>query len=207
MPQPISKIADSLRSRYKHLMLTRTRIEALLGEGRITRSDVERMYEGLFLNAHKSFEGFLETLFFSLLVQGSGYSSSRNNIKVRVTLRSHKVAREIVFAGRRYVDWLPYDQTISRAKLCFTGGRPFTDLPDASIKQLEDSTVLRNAIAHTSRHSQQRFANIFLSGISLPARQRTPAGYLRDVYATAPSQTRLELFMAQLANVAIALAR
>lgn len=206
MSRPSSVLARSLRNRLTTLEMSRVRVEALAGERRFALRATEHMYEGLFLNAHRAFESFLEDLFLGLLVEGRGFSSC--TATPRIAVKSHRVAREVV-AGRRakYMDWLPYDRTVELAKVFFRGGRPFSDLSTGLKKQIDSTVVLRNAIAHRSRHSQERFRREILTSVSLPPRQRTPAGYLRDVHAVSPSQTRYELMIAQLQQAANELTR
>ncbi len=201
MSRPSNVLARELRNRLTTLEKSRARVDVLASQRRLSQRATGHMYEGLFLNAHRAFESFLEELFLGLLVDGQGFSSP--GVTPLITVRSHRVARKIV-AGRRakYVDWLPYDRTVDLAKLFFRGGRPFSSLRDTLRDQIASTVVLRNAIAHRSRHSQDRFRAEFLDNVSLPPRQRTPAGYLRDVHAVSPSQTRYELMIAQLQQAA-----
>lgn len=206
MSRPSKVLATSLYNRLATLEKSRVRVEALAKQGQFSQHATGHMYEGLFLNAHRAFEGFLEELFLGLLVDSQGVSSTA--VTPRITVRSHQVAREIV-TGRRakYVDWLPYDQTVELARLFFRGGRPFSTLRSGLRKQIKSTVVLRNAIAHRSRHSQDLFRRDVLGSVSLPPRQRTPAGYLRDVHAVNPPQTRYELMIAQLQQAANELTR
>lgn len=166
------------------------------------------MYEGLFLNPHRALESFIEDLFLGLLVEGTGYESSRKDIHARLRVKSHALALELLLGPRgTYVDWLPYQRTLDLAKLYFRGGRPFADLPSQYQQQIGRSVALRNAIAHTGRFSQERFQKFVVQGARLPRGHRTPAGYLRDVYASNPIQTRYELFAAQLLSAARTLAK
>ena len=91
--------------------------------------------------------------------------------------------------------------------LYFRGGHPFTDLPQNLEDQIDRSVLVRNAIAHKSRHSQEKFQKRVLHGTSLPPRQRTVAGFLRDIHAYNPIQTRCEVMIAQLLAAARKLAR
>ncbi len=207
MSRPSSELAEALGRRFRQLDVTRRRVEDLLYKSLLSRRATEHMYEGLFLNAYRSFEGFIEDLFVGLLVEGAGYSSGRADIHPRLKVLSHQVAREVIIGPRgRYVDWLPYERTLGLATRYFRGGRPFTDLPQQLHQQLNRTVDLRNAIAHRSRQSQDRFQRI-LRSIRLPPQQRTVAGYLRDIYAQNPPQTRYEIMVAQLLSAARILAK
>ncbi len=108
--QPSSFLADRLARQFRLLERTRANIDTLVTADFLTSDAADRMYEALFLSAHVAIEGFIEELFLGLLVMGRGFQSSRSDIKPRVEVRSHKIARELITgAGRRYVDWLPYE--------------------------------------------------------------------------------------------------
>jgi len=174
------------------------------------------MYEGLFLSAFTAFESFLESLFLRLLVEGGRHGNRRVGPIPRVTVRSYGVARTIVVgSGRKYADWLPYDLTIQRAELFFRAGKPFTRLQDksatSSVKGVRDvldrGVVIRNAIAHKSKHSLERFEREALRGIPLGPRERTPAGFLRGALVAAPPQTRFESYVSGVLAAARVLCR
>lgn len=201
-------LAEDLARRLKQINASRRRVEELFARGLLSRRATEHMYEGLFLNAHRAFEGFVEDLFVGLLVQGRGLHSIRPDVQPRVIVKSHNVARELIIGPRgKYVDWLPYERTMELAHLFFRGGRPFSSLSSASKSQVNASVILRNAIAHRSKHAQEKFEKSVVGGTCLAPGQRTPAGFLRDIYAYNPRQTRYELITAQLLSAARNLAR
>jgi hypothetical protein len=156
------------------------------------------MYEGLFSGVFTAFEGFLEDLFVGLLIAGGRLEGSA--AIPRVTVRSHSVARELVFRpGRNYADWLPYQRTEERAEVFFRGGRPFTSLlADPATKSVRDvldrGAIIRNVIAHKSQHSLIRFEREVLRNTPLGPRERTAAGFLRGMLAAAPPETRFESY-------------
>jgi hypothetical protein len=123
-----------------------------------------------------------------------------------MTVRAYSIARELVIGpGRKYVDWLPYDVTETRAEVFFQGGRPFTVLKDPTRGPmrtvLNRGVVLRNAIAHKSRHSLLRFEREVVAGTPLAAREKSPAGFLRGTFAVAPPQTRFESYVSGMLTV------
>ena len=208
MPRSSSTLADKLARRFRALELTRTRIESLVMQGLLARDAEARMYEALFLSAHVAVEGFLEELFLGLLVKGQGVESGRSDIVPRVEIRHYSVARELIAgAGRRYVDWLPYERTVDLARLFFRGARPFDDLADAQRMILSRSHTIRNAIAHGSRYSLNQFERRVIGSTPLPPGERNPAGYLRGYFRVSPTQTRFSNHLAQLLLIARDLAR
>jgi hypothetical protein len=177
-------------------------------QGSLSREAVARMYEALFLSAHVSAEGFLEELFLGLLVSGHGIKSGRTDIVPRVEIRSYSIARELITgAGRRYVDWLPYDRTVDLAKLFFRGARPFNDLSETQRMVLFRCHTIRIAIAHRSRYSLSQFERHVIGSTPLPPSERDPAGYLRGFFRISPTQTRFSNLLAQLLLIARDLAR
>ena len=98
-------------------------MESLYSEGRITRRDLESVYEALFLRAVTSFEGFIEELFIDILRGRVRYS--RKRVRVRMTAKSQGALMEILLQEDKYMQWLPFNHTESRARLYLNGGRPF----------------------------------------------------------------------------------
>lgn len=96
MPRSSTSLSRSLQKRFLALESSRKSIESLVAHGDLSERTAKHLYEGLFLNAHVAFEGFLEDLFIGLLVEGQGVTSSRSDIVARVTIRSHRVARDLV---------------------------------------------------------------------------------------------------------------
>jgi hypothetical protein len=192
-----------LDTRVRTLDTSRRRVDDLATQGTLSGRVAEQMYESLFLNAVTSFETFIEELFLSLLL-----SSRRSGMAVpRISVKSYKVARELVIGpGRKYADWLPFDETIKRAHVFFRGGRPFAEIPSADRDVLANALLIRNVIAHRSKHSEQRFRVQVLGQAPLPSRERTPAGFLRGQLAGSPPITRFENYAATILRIAKQLA-
>jgi hypothetical protein len=205
---PSSFLADRLAREFRLLERTRANIDTLVAGSLLTEDAADRMYEALFLSAHVAIEGFIEELFLGLLVSNRGVRSSRADIRPRIEVRSHRIARELITgAGRKYVDWLPYERTVDLAKLFFRGGRPFDDLSQTQKQLLSRGHTIRNAIAHRSRYSLSQFERQIIGSTPLPPKERQPAGYLRGHLRTSPAQTRFSNLIAQLLFVARDLAR
>jgi hypothetical protein len=196
-------LADSLATRFRSYEKTRKKIERLASTGQISRRDVEHTYEGLFLSVYAYFENFIDELFFGLLIDGMGCISSRRDIQPRFKVRSHPIARDLVLGtSRKYVDWLPYHRTIELAKIYFRGGRPFTELTDNQKLTLNKGYIIRNAIAHKSRFSLNKFITVVIGNTPLLPIERNPIGYLRGSFRIAPYQTRYENFTSELLLIA-----
>jgi hypothetical protein len=184
----------------RSLEITRKRMETLAAQGSITRRDVHKMYEVLFLSAFTRFESMIEDLFLGLLTSRIAHSSAQ--VTARAQFKSNKIARDIVLRGRKYVDWLPYDRTETLAKAFLRGGRPFTSLTGPDKAQIEKLLVIRNSIAHNSPHALRNFKQKVVSGLVVPPRERIPAGFLRGLFRAAPQQTRFEYYAAEMFSLA-----
>jgi hypothetical protein len=204
MPSGTQKVANHLIGHLHSLEATRTRMERLFSDRLILRKDIEQVYEGLFLEVVTSFEYFIEECFVGLLV--GNIKHTRQSVQPKVSFRSHGLARDIIFAGRNYVDWLPYKNTLERSTIFFKRGFPFTHLSEADSSVIHHVIVTRNAIAHKSIHSKKQFEKIVIGSRPLPPRERTPAGFLRSIFRISPSQTRYENFVGGLALAALKIA-
>lgn len=208
MSKPSSTLSDKLLKRFRALDVTRANIDRLHYNNLLSQTAKSRMYEGLFLSAHVSFEGFIEELFFGLLIDGQGVRSSRRDIIPRISVKSHIIAREVVIGvGKKYVDWLPYDKTDQLSKLYFRGGRPFSDISNPNKDTLKKCSLIRNVIAHKSRHSIKQFEKGVIGSTPLLPRESSAAGYLQGFLRIAPAQTRFSNLLSQLSLIARDLSR
>ena len=142
------------------------------------------------LDIFTSFEGLLENLFFGLLL--GKFTPVSPDIVPKVSAQSSPAARDILFIGKKYLEWLPYPtNTLERAKVCFENGIPFSRLDDGDKGKLQHYYLIRNAIAHTSDFAQQRFEAKVISSEIVTPRERKPTGYLRGIFRS-PSQRRYQ---------------
>jgi hypothetical protein len=189
VPRPATSLSDAYAARLRTFDRARRKLERLHTEGHVRRHDVSLFYEGILLRTVTSFEGLLEDLFVGLLAEGI---APGRNVRPRVTFQSHAVARDVMLGGRAYVDWLPYNFTHNRADAFFRGGFPFCNIEKADRRLLERIVLVRNAVAHQSRAARARFEEEVIGDTPVLPIERTPAGYLRTIFRTAPNQTRYE---------------
>lgn len=200
MPQPSRILADSLIGHLKSLELTRLKFELQFREGHIVRRDLEQVYSGLFLEAITSFEAFIEDLFIRLLISGSIRAPS--HIVPKALFKSRSIAAQIVLGGQKYLDWLPYSFTERRAIAFFRNGLPFCSLDRPEKNSIEKWLLIRNVIAHKSKHAKKVFEEKLIEGIPLAPREKTPAGFLRSELRISPTLTRYQYYMLEMARVA-----
>ncbi len=142
-------LANKFINHLTALEMTRVKMEELLVRGELDLDDIEQVYSGLYLDIFTSFEGLLENLFFGLLL--GKFTSVSPDIVPKVSAQSSPAAREILFIGKNYLEWLPYRRnTLQRAEACFENGIPFSRLDDGDKSKLQYYYWIRNAIAHTS---------------------------------------------------------
>jgi hypothetical protein len=202
MAKSAATVVDGVRAKAESSRLYLGRIERSVAAGLITALDAEQAYSGAFMSFHSHVENTIEYLFLGLL---RGRVEHRlRSVRPLATIPSDAVATKIVFNGRSYVDWLPFsDQTLSRSKLFFSEGLPFTMLSKPDRDGLDELSVLRNALAHASGHALRRFNKVFVEGKALPAAQRRPAGYLRGQHSV--GLTRFEFLAARATRSVMAL--
>lgn len=200
MPKSCTTLSDAYIARLRRFDRARDKVERLLVNGHLSSDQVSLFYEGIFLRTVTTFEGLVEDLFVGLL---AGSLLPGRNVRPRVTFRSHSVARDVMLGGRSYVDWLPYHHADKRAQAFFRGGLPFCNLDRGDRKELERIILIRHAVAHQSRAAMKNFNDGVIGSAPLLPVERTPAGYLRSIFRTAPDQTRYE----DIANTCAMLAR
>lgn len=198
MSQDTANYLNKFIGHLNNIEFTRNKMERLFDKKLIVTRDIEIIYNGLFLDALTCFENFIEELFINLLIDDSIHPSF--SVKAKHKFNSTKICREIVYAGKKYVDWFPYDFTIKRAEIFLKNGKPFTNLDKTDRMVLAQIFYIRNAIAHKSRHSINMFKKQVIEGFILMAREKTPVGFLRSIYAMAPSQTRYEYYISQIVH-------
>jgi hypothetical protein len=190
-------VRDPFTARTRGVSGYLRRLEALRAGGKLSDRDVTRAYEGAFLGLYTDLERHLEQLFIGLVMDR--YTVTGANVRPLIKIRSEVVVRQVVAAGQRYTDWLPYRHIDKRAPAFLAGGRPFDRIDRGDRQVLERMAWIRNAVAHRSSHAVKVFRSNLAEGKGLPPDQRTPAGYLRGQHA--PGQTRIEYFMALSVNL------
>lgn len=190
----------SFERKLKAFERTRKKQEALFSDGKLVLRDIEEVYASLFLGVIVSFEGMIEELFLKLLT--GKIRSRHSNVNIRVKIKSDAVARDVVLRGKKYFNWLPYENTKNIANIFFTGGRPFTLLTKDKEKHIEKCLTIRHAIAHKSRHAISKFKDEVLVGLSLMPRERRPKSFLRAQFSASPPAIYYEQLVAELFKAA-----
>ena len=190
MPRTTTIISDGFCGHLRYLDMTRRKMERLLVTKQIVMRDISQIYAGLYLDAVASFEKMIEGLFIGLV---SGRLTS-NSVRIvpLVSFANGPSVRRVIFGGQNYVDWLPYHYTERRANAFFRNGVPFTSLDHDDKQRIQTLGYIRNAIAHRSDHSKRVFLDQVLSDQNLMSSEKSPPGYLRSIFRSAPQQRRYE---------------
>ncbi len=196
MPSKAITLANKFIKRTHELEITRAKMEDVLQAGHLDITDVEHVYAGFFLDVFTELETLIEDLFFGYLTGGIALAAINRNVKFTPAT----MAVDVVYAGKPYLDWLPYkDRTLKRAKLFFDQGQPFSSLTEQQMSNLNDYHIIRNAIAHKSLSAHKKFQDMINHFLLLPI-EKTPTGYLRS--KPSATQTQYEIAVIELGIIA-----
>src|SRR4030067_1133454 len=201
----LSTLSNNFNSYIKSLERTRRKIESLFSQGDLSRREIEQIYGSLFLHVVIDFESFIENMFLGLLT--NRFKIKKSKIVPRVRFQSDIIARDVVLGGKRYVNWLPYEETENRAKIFFRNGLPFKSLDNNEIENLKNIHCIRNALAHRSRYSMQKFEKQVVGSMPLTKREKSPGGFLKSHFRISPTQTRYENLVSEMSTIVAKLCR
>jgi hypothetical protein len=192
---------DELKLGLEAVEHTRQRMERLYGSKQIALRDLHTAYEALFLRAVVRFEAFLETLFIQILEGKTSYPAKR--VQVKMSASSKSALMEILLQDRKFLTWLPIQDTLKRANLYLKDGRPFEELDPNARNMLSTVTRIRNAIAHSSDHAADEFRDKVIGSRVLRSSEKTPAGFLRSPVTA--GTTQFENYVNELGRMAAAI--
>jgi len=147
-----------------------------------------------------SFEALIEDLFIGLLT--NQIYSRYQNVKSRIKVKNSTLARDIVFNLGNYFDWFPYERTEKIAKIFFKEGKPFTILNIGEKEDMKKCFIIRNTMAHKSKHSLKRFNDEILSGLILRPRDKKPNSFLRIQVSRNPNLNFYQLYIIKILKIA-----
>jgi|SRR5882724_3782498 len=169
---------------------------------RFTRRHQEIVIRLAFLQAFISWEKFLDESFTLYLL---GMRPPRG----RAPGRLHKPARRkdaerLITGANDYADWAKIALIRARAKKYFRNGRPFDRALSGSQNLFDDINTIRNAIAHSSRHSQEKFKALARRNLSgtYPPRLSIGAFLVLDNPRSQQTETFLHYYLTRVMLVA-----
>jgi len=157
-----------------------------------------------FFQAFLSWEAFLEETFtLYLLGKRPPAGPPPRRLGVRPATRKEAVFM-VVGADRNYVDWTKIGGLKDRAKKCFHDGKPYTVAFFGQTQLFEEMRVIRNAIAHSSTHSQDQFKKLARGKLlgTFPPKMTVGSFLASTVPGSSPPQSFLEYYVDGINTVA-----
>ena len=108
--------------------------------------------------------------------------------------------------GRGYINWDNLQHVRQRAKRFFKDGEPFEKVLIPRLHLIQDMQIVRNAIAHRSLTSQEKFEKLVRDKLgSLPPRLTVGSFLDTSIPSTHPVQSYLDGYLAGISSAASAL--
>jgi hypothetical protein len=192
MPKHSRTLHNEFAIKVQALNTTRQSFENAFASNLILDAEIIQGYAGLYLDLFTEFEGLIENLFIGIL--SGSVTPNNTTIQRKITIKPvSKIESVLLGEKRAYLGWLPYaDNTISRAKIYFDDGKPFTLVDDIEKGKITTYHRIRNAIAHKSKKASNDFQKI-IDGLTLLPVESTPQGYLRNIPNALTGLTQLEI--------------
>jgi len=168
----------------------------------ITVARKNLLTEQAFLRSFLAWETFLEEAFLLYLM---GQRPPRGRAPFRFTFPpSHKMAMEwVVPEGRDYARWTNAQEVSARAARFFREGKPFSPALNGNQNVLWEMRTLRNAVAHSSISTQEKFEKVVRDKIGTYPANLTVGGFLSaTVPHSAPPVSYLDSYLDKLENAA-----
>lgn len=198
-----------LQSKLQDISTTLVRMDALEAAGSLNQTQAELAYSGGFLQAVNALEAFIETAFDHILDGGPDYGSKATPliaIQARLQDDASQIRRSLTHREDPYLDWLPLDRTVNRAKCFLREGKPFSNWTDDHKSKIKMVIIIRHAIAHASDHATKEFTEKVLRAAVLKPHERNPSGYLRSLLGGKGSNRRITAYLGHIAQAAQAIA-
>jgi hypothetical protein len=162
----------AFESRVNELITTSEEADRALAKKTLSTASRDSVVELVHLRATSLMEAFVEDLFFEVVVGLSGIPS----VATVLAFPSTEAARDILVPPGKFPTWLDIDETRVRADP-LVSSNPFSRLRYRSVEKrlLDESTIVRNAIAHDSGIAKAKF-DLLVKDRAYVARR--PADYL-----------------------------
>ncbi len=155
-----------------------------------------------FLQGFLAWEAFLDESF-TLYLLGEKAPRGRRPTREHTPRRRKDAERLITGADRKYADWTRTNDLRRRSRTFFRRNDPF-DLPlKANNTHFSDMGTIRNAIAHTSAHSQEEFKRLVRRILGTYPRNLSVGKFLSlPVPKTSPPQTFMKFYFGSVITTA-----
>lgn len=156
------------------------------------------MTELALLRGFLAWETFLEESFI-LYLNGQRPPRGRAPRRFAFPTNYEMAAEWVVPEGMQYANWTVAGKVRQRAERFFVDGRPFAPVLQANINTLDDLRILRNAIAHASVSTTEKFEKLARDKLgSLPPGLIVGRFLGMTVPGSAPPVSFLESYLARL---------
>ena len=159
----------------------------------------DKFVEMAFLSAFQAWEEFLEETFTLYLLGKKPPKGKRLYSKVPV--RTRDIAKHSLLSGKPYLDWSPYYQIKKHNKNMFKDHKNTCFYSLNTIEsQLDEISDVRNAIAHRSESSSDKFKKVVrdkLAG-SYPPNLSVGGFLITTVPRSSPPETFLDVYLERL---------
>ena len=205
-----SDLRLSLRQSRGLASAARQWVNPALGPRRPAFSSAHRctLVELAFLRSFLAWESFLEETFL-LYVLGKKPRSRKHPRKRFILPRDREHALELLLPeGRRdYVMWDNPEVVLARAKRFLKDGEPFQNALSPRLNALKEMQTIRNAIAHRSIVSQQKFSNLVRDRLGTLPLGITVGVYLETpIPSSTPPTLQLDRYLQEIEAGALAIA-
>ena len=167
----------------------------------ISRTYFESVVELSYMKGYLAWERFVEESFVLFLLGQTARVRSKPTRFVFPQNRKHAV--ELILQGQEFIDWTSAEDIKQRAYLFFKSGRPFAKPISAITHQLRNMKTIRNAIAHGSGQSREKFKGLVRGKLAYYPTSLTVGGFLyRPVPQTSPPQMFFDYYFDSLLDAA-----
>lgn len=168
----------------------------------ISRNRRDHIVEMAFLRAFLAWEVFVEEAFILYL---AGQNPPRGRAPFRYAFPpNHKTAMEwVIPEGRPYASWTVATQVSDRAERFFRDGRPFAGVLRGNQTLLDETRIIRNAIAHKSMSARDKFDALVRDKLAALPPNTTVGSFLGTaVPLSAPPASFLEWYVGRIESAA-----
>lgn len=193
----VPDLATAYQARLRRLAGATDRVDTAFNARSVSKTDLDLLYESTFLAAVAEFEATLEEMLVEAVCGARPKHSGRYAL---LKPKSRAAFRSIMLHNRAFNEMLPYPRALDLAALYLNDRGPFAAVSSTDRLTIQESVLIRNAIAHRSGSALQKFRRDVQWVSRLPANRQRPGPFLRQILRRAPIQTRHDAYFAGLAS-------
>jgi hypothetical protein len=192
----LDEITQVASDAHQWTSLNWTELTLPINTPRFLKQHNEWLIQMSFFKGFLAWEKFLEESFIHYLL-GETAPNSTPLLRYAIPLdRTH--AEKFASEGKKYPDWTDIVKIINRATLFFKLGGPYPTALQSQQAKLQDIKTIRNAIAHSSTYSKQKFQSLVRRELGNCPHDLTIGGFLT---MTKPNTSPPESFFESYVNI------